>query len=487
MVSAYAAVIHGGFVRRPAGLHAEISLTTALLVAAALLFGGVLLLRLTEQELLDQRVAGTSVDLQMLARWMVLAGEGGEKYLPELFAEVGADLSDWRYYDGSMKLAAALQSKALPSPEISLLVQQARFVDTPLWVIDRPLIWLPGSFGDSGHLDVAVALNPKGHDSGVLWARYSLAPVQQLLFRDYRLLVLYVLLYGGVLTIFGVVVLRRNVVRPVRRLQQAIGQVANGDLKAEAPEDGPREISELATAFNAMTRALHAGREALLRSERMASVGHLAAGMAHEIGNPLAAVIGYLEVLKAELPDGREREIVAHSLNETTRIDRLVRDLLDYASPDAEQPAPVDPLPIVRETIELLANQAAFTGYALVFACPETLPMVRINPHKLQQVLVNLIGNARDASLSGQAIDIVVAAVQGRVTLQIRDQGEGIAESQQAHIFDPFFTAKQVGQGRGLGLTICHRIVSEAGGAIDVDSQPGAGSTFTVTLPVAEP
>jgi len=472
-------------VRRPAGLHAEIILTTAFLVAAALLFGGVLLLRLTEQELLDQSVKGAAANLQMLARWVALSEEGGVARLPELFAEVGDHLSAWRFYDADMNLKAASGSGDLSSPEISLLVQQARYVGKPLWVVDRPMIWLPVSMGDPGHIDVAVALNPKWHDTDVLWARYSLAPVQQQLFRDYRLLIFYVLLYGGVLTVFGVVVLRRNVVRPVRRLHQAISQVAAGDLHAEAPEGGPREISELATAFNAMTRALHAGQEALLRSERMASVGHLAAGMAHEIGNPLAAVIGYLEVLKSELSAGREREIVVHSLNETTRIDRLVRDLLDYASPDAEPPVPVDPLPIVRETVDLLAHQAVFDGYELVLDSPESLSWVRINPHKLQQVLVNLIGNARDASKPGQAIDIVISEAQRLISLQIRDQGEGIAESQQAYIFDPFFTAKQVGQGRGLGLTICHRIVSEAGGEIRVESQPAAGSTFTVILPAA--
>lgn len=484
MVATYATVFHGGIVRRPAGLHAEITLTTALLVAAALLFGGVLLLRVTEQELMSQRVRAVETSLRMLVSWLSFSGEQPESQFPALINTLGEDLLSWQFYDGTGKIIAASQvadHNFLMPP----LAQQARFVEGPIWQVERPQIWIPGIASDPGYIDAAIALKPRIRDDRIVWVRFSLQPVQQQMFRSYRLLFVYVLLYGGVLTVFGVVALRRNVVQPVRQLQQVIGQVAAGDLQAEAQGGGPREINELASSFNAMTKALLTGREALLRSERMASVGHLAAGMAHEIGNPLAAVIGYLEVLKTELPEGRERAIVNHSLNETARIDRLVRDLLDYASPDSELPSAVDLVPILRDSVEMLGRQAAFSDCPLRLDCPAELPRVHINPHKLQQVLINLVGNARDASSAGQDVAVVAASDGETVMVQIRDQGTGIAESELPHIFDPFFTAKKIGQGRGLGLTVCHRIVSEAGGSIRVESELGVGSTFIVVLPAA--
>jgi len=473
------------FVRRVAGLHAEITLTTVLLVAAALLFGGFLLLRLTEQELLDQRARGVRETLQVLAGALALPDNQSPERLPQLLAPLGGDLLAWRYYNAQSVLVTSSQSAESQDVDVAGLIQQARVFREPQMVITRPRVWLPGVETDPGSISAAIALSKSNQDRGVLWTYFSLEPLQQQLARAHRLLLLYVLLYGVVLTVFGVISMRRNVVRPVQRLQQAIGQVAAGDLETVAAETGPRELAELATSLNVMTRALRKGRDDLLRSERMASVGHLSAGMAHEIGNPLAATIGYLELLKSELPPGMQHDLVSHSLHETARIDRLVRDLLDYAAPDDAPAQPVDLAPVVQDTLRLLGHQAVFADYLLSVDCPPTLPLVAINPHKMQQVLVNLIGNARDACRAGQTISVSAAVDQEMLLIQIHDPGSGMAAATREQLFDPFFTTKAQGQGRGLGLTVCHRIITEAGGRIDVDSQLEAGSTFHLRLPLA--
>jgi signal transduction histidine kinase len=217
----------------------------------------------------------------------------------------------------------------------------------------------------------------------------------------------------------------------------------------------------------------------------MASVGHLAAGMAHEIGNPLGAVVGYLELLKGDLSDPDQRDLVERSLAETGRIDRLVRELLDFAKPSAVVREAFDPAVLGREVLDLLRHQGVFDQRSLYDELPEALPLVRMDPHRLRQVLVNLLLNARDATTVGSAIRLAGAGEGDWVRLAVRDSGIGLSEEVRAHLFDPFYTTKAT--GRGLGLAICRRIVEEAGGRIEVNSTPGLGSEFQVWLRSEEP
>ena len=223
-------------------------------------------------------------------------------------------------------------------------------------------------------------------------------------------------------------------------------------------------------------------RDELLRSEKMASIGHLAAGMAHEIGNPLAAVVGYLGLLKSELPDGRHQDIVGHADAELERIDQLVRDVLDYAKPVTDQEETLDPVPIARQALTMLDRQGVFDAVRLIDDLPEQLPSVRMVPHRLMQVCVNLFVNARDASPSMGQIHVSGGANDKSVWFAIADEGQGIPEANLPYIFDPFYTTKAPGKGRGLGLAVCHRVVDEMGGTIEVHSKVGAGSVFKVIL-----
>jgi signal transduction histidine kinase len=350
---------------------------------------------------------------------------------------------------------------------------------------------------------VTVPILRQGVFHGALQARFPLNEVRQRVTSAQKLMLLYAVLYGTVLVLSGVYFLSRTVVRPIRRLQSMSQRIACGDLEQAMAVEGPREIADLADSFNGMAAALRQSqreREShiqtlqqaneelrqtqneLIRSEKMASVGHLAAGMAHEIGNPLGAVVGYLEFLKSESLQAREKEIVERALAETGRIDRLVRELLDFAAPAGSEPQTFDPVVAMTEARDILAHQGAFDGLELDDRLPTGLPATVMVRHRLVQVFINLLLNARDASSAGGVIRLSGGEEGGLVRLSVADVGAGMNPETLAHIFDPFFTTKAPGKGRGLGLAVCQRVVGEAGGRIEVRSAPGQGSEFTVWL-----
>lgn len=477
--------------RRIVGLQFELILTTALLVGAALLFGGFILLHLTEQKLVEQQLNHVRFTVQLVGRTLshgaLTNTEIDREKLYDLLTGLELELDEWVFYDRSMQAIAGGNQPDRDDRRTNVLAHQARLTTEPLLQLDSPAFWLPFTEHSAGSVESAIGLyDAERRFAGVAWLRFSLSNVQHQVAATRRLVFIYVFLYGLVLTTFGVVVLSRNVVGPVNRLREATASVATGDLTTHVVVDGPREIADLGQSFNKMTDALRNGRDELLRSERMASIGHLSAGMAHEIGNPLAAIIGYLEILKADAGEESQRDLVRRSLDETARIDRLIRDLLDYAAPGGTVADPVDLCESLNATVQSLQSQAVFDDYTITLEVPATLSSVRINPHKLTQVLVNLISNARDASDQGSTIVVSASQTESEVLISVKDQGEGIDAEMRTHIFDPFFSTKPEGEGRGLGLTICHRIVDEVGGRIEVVSEDKSGSTFLVRLPITD-
>jgi len=487
-----------------AGLRTEIILNLSLLMGGALLFAGLLLLRLTERELLDQRVGSLTDAMTVVARSLEPEKEPRSEQAASLLGAFPARmlLQEWVVVDRNM-VPVATSGGDDDLPISNLKLSQARFAGHPVVRVRYPLIWR--TFGISSDDSVLVTVPIVRHSvfTGAVQARFSLRDVRQRVFNAQRFMLLYVLLYAGVLVPFAVYLLNRTIIRPVRRLQEGTRQVAAGNLERALPVEGPREIADLARSFNVMMGTLEASREEtldyivslqqangdlqraqqeLIRSEKMASVGHLAAGMAHEIGNPVSAMLGYLELLKAELPAGRQSEIAERSLAEVARIDQLVKDLLDYAAPAEDESPTAAPSEVLAEAAALLEHQGALTTVRLAEDFPPSLPPVAISRHKLLQVMINLLLNARDASAEGGTIRLGGSDEGGGVRLWVADEGEGIGEETLPHIFDPFYTGKPPGKGRGLGLFVCHRIVEEAGGRIEVHSRKDRGTTFTVQL-----
>jgi signal transduction histidine kinase len=237
-------------------------------------------------------------------------------------------------------------------------------------------------------------------------------------------------------------------------------------------------------------------QEQLLISERMASVGTLAAGVAHEINNPLAALIANLEFTLEELTrlereNPRSSEIKApleDAREAADRVRMIVRDLKVFSrSGDEERCGPVDVTQVLESSLRMAWNEIRHRA-RLERDYGQDVPAVWGNESRLGQVFLNLLVNAAQALPEGRTdeneIRVVTRAVEGRVTVQIRDTGGGIPPEVLPRIFDPFFTTKPAGVGTGLGLAICHRIVTGLGGTIGVGSQPGQGTSFKVTLPI---
>jgi two-component system, NtrC family, sensor histidine kinase PilS len=221
------------------------------------------------------------------------------------------------------------------------------------------------------------------------------------------------------------------------------------------------------------------------RTERMATVGQLAAGVAHEIRNPMAAISGSIELLKQSAQtsdDDRALMTIVH--REVQRLNVLIGDLLDYANPRPKQTVDFDLGALVQETVQVARGDQNFADIELTAAVDEPLP-IHADPAKLRQVVWNLVRNAADAAGSGGKHVVVEArkVASGGAAITVADDGPGIPDTLVGRIFDPFVTTKQ--KGTGLGLATCHAIITEHGGRIDVETAAGKGTKMVVSLPVA--
>ncbi len=231
----------------------------------------------------------------------------------------------------------------------------------------------------------------------------------------------------------------------------------------------------------------------MMQQEKLAAIGQLVSGVAHELNNPLAAVSAFAQLLRdsGTLSD-EERLVAAVTIHdESRRAARIVSNLLTFARQHAPQRSPTDINAVVRDTLELRRYALTMSHIQLDVALAEPLPKTAADPFQLQQVVLNLLTNAERALADRPAGDGAVRRISlrtahrdGQITIAVGDTGVGIEPANIDRLFDPFFTTRPVGQGAGLGLSIAHGIVHEHGGTIRVESTPGAGATFTVSLPV---
>jgi signal transduction histidine kinase len=245
-------------------------------------------------------------------------------------------------------------------------------------------------------------------------------------------------------------------------------------------------VAEQMLALERANHELSRAREESIRTEKMASIGLLAAGMGHEMGTPLASIMGYADLIAGEDPHNPALQDYAGRISaDCARIDRIVRGLLDYSRPRAASGELADIKQVISSTLELLTQQGAFKQLQVSMQIEPGLPHAAADPYQLQQVLINLLLNSRDAVQPGGELEVSARLDSGEICIDVRDNGAGIAEEHLKHIFDPFFTTKPPGKGTGLGLALSARIVEGFGGRIAVVSRPGVGSCFSVWLPVA--
>lgn len=334
----------------------------------------------------------------------------------------------------------------------------------------------------------------------------------------------------AIFTAFGATVLRRRVIAPLQRLAAAARAMGEGGFETRLPVEGPREAAEVAAAFNAMGEALARRTEALEkavdelrtandelrvartgldRAQRLAAVGRLAAGVAHEVGNPLAALLAFLGVAQKDvgLRDDT-RSHLARASQQGERVRHILRQLLEFSRPPRMESVPIDVAALASEAVALVRPQQRYAAVEFVVSKIGDPPLGRGDPGAVAQILLNLVLNAADAVTSctpgGGTVQLLVRAapfavrsgepraeaaarrVPDAVECVVADQGSGIAPEDADRLFDPFFTTKPAGEGTGLGLANSLRLAEELSGALElVEAPEGFHTAFCLRLHAA--
>jgi two-component system NtrC family sensor kinase len=291
----------------------------------------------------------------------------------------------------------------------------------------------------------------------------------------------------------------------------ATHQISNGDLNHKVEIHSQDEIGQLAAAFNQMTEKLKAANKELvdwgttlekkvaertkelvemqarlIQSEKLASLGKLAAGIAHEINNPLGGVLIYTHLLLEDTDkDSGQYENLKKIVKETTRCKDIVKGLLEFSRPKEPEMVPTDIHEAINRALAIFEPQALFQNIQVQKEFSE-VPRIIADSSQLQQVFTNIIANAAEA-MAGSGILTIRTSLEkqtGRIKIELSDTGHGIKPENMTRLFEPFFTTKEVGKGTGLGLAISYGIVQKHQGSIEVRSEIGKGTTFTVILPV---
>lgn len=323
----------------------------------------------------------------------------------------------------------------------------------------------------------------------------------------------YMLTFALALLAFAYIAISWAIVRPIERLARAADRVASGSRSFTASPATARELEELRISVMAMatslrseeeklrskveeltttTRRLGETREQLAGSERLASVGRLAAGVAHEIGNPISAIMGMHDLLAdGDASEDERGDFLRRMRKETERIHVVVRDLLDYARPEPDRGGPItaNVHAVVLDTLALVKPQKEWRQVDASVDVPGDLE-VALSPQRLTQVLLNIALNAGAALASKpegspRSVSIEARSVDDTVRLTVTDDGPGVDEAVADRIFDPFVTTKDVGAGTGLGLAVCRGIVESAGGRLELDRAHRGGARFVIALPRA--
>jgi two-component system NtrC family sensor kinase len=401
-----------------------------------------------------------------------------------------------------------------------------------------------------------VIYSPLWHQGKIVGGVQMEVPIWDMmtnLLEGKKVILVTIILDALVLIVFGSFLLSRVLVKPIKDLVRLTQKISEGDFSQKIEETSKNEIGQLIGSFNRMierlkenqeslenyleslesaNKKLKQAQEELIRTEKLASIGRFAAGVAHEVGNPLGAILGYTGILQKEGMDREEsKDYLKRIEKEIERINRIVRELLDFARPSKFEIKEVEINKVIESTLSLLSYQKNFKNIDSRLDLQPDLPKIKGDESQLSQVFMNIILNAIDAMPSGGTLTIQtrthlvgnvdVDPLQGiyprrrrgdpmqsdyshmrmtdplstlfkkfskgdqLVEIRILDTGVGIKKEDLENIFDPFFTTKAPDKGTGLGLSISLRIVESLGGEIRVMSEAGKGSTFEVYFPAA--
>ncbi len=336
-------------------------------------------------------------------------------------------------------------------------------------------------------LEVRTPLQTPQSFFGSLSVGFSLDPIEnsvRSVARYAATVALILMLFNSALTALYV----ETLIRPILSLNETMKRAGRGDFSVRALLRRGDEVGELSDAFNRMMDELEASREReqvqraqLAHTEKMAAVGTLAAGVAHEVNNPLAGVTACLENLRTHPEDEEMRarylDLIGDGLR---RIERTVTNLLDFSRQREIRPEPTSINHNLRHVVELVGYQLRRANIEVVFDLGDDEALVMADHFQMEQLFLNLVLNAIDAMPDGGTLTLKTRVIGGEVVAEVQDTGTGIPENIRDRLFDPFFTTRDVGEGTGLGLAVSDSIVAAHGGVIVVESNVGEGSTFRV-------
>jgi two-component system NtrC family sensor kinase len=296
--------------------------------------------------------------------------------------------------------------------------------------------------------------------------------------------------FGMVLfTIIITTPVARAITRPLDQLKVLVDanrRIAEGDMSVRVPVRAGGDVGLLETSFNSMLDTLQATQDQLVQSEKLASVGQLAAGVAHELNNPLGTVLLYSDILLKELdPDSPYRDDIEVIVNETKRCKGIVSALLEFAREYQVVAQPTDLNALIRDVAEVEIKHYPDSQVEVIYDLDPSLPTIQADTAQMHQVLVNLIDNAIEAMLDGGELTLrTQSKPTGMISLEIADTGVGIPSENVVKVFTPFFTTKPTGKGTGLGLAIVYGIIKLHRGQISVRSEVDKGTIVTIQLPI---
>ncbi len=422
------------------------------------------------------------------------AAQVREQYIHQVHVLVNRNLQRLEHYEQVAALTRErtkqLQQLPLASEEQTLADQVMRlaeandqtFREEVIPALERSLD--PRTHGLSerleAHVDKVVHLNEA---LNLKLEQRSLALMQhaQQLRTNARVVVLACFTLAIMVSLVLGLLLIRSILRPLGVLRAGVLKIAEGDLGTRIHLEGRDEFAELAACFNRMARDLVRHQEDRMRSQKLAAIGQIAAGLAHEINNPLGVILGYVKLMLMA-PDQVKASELQIVEDEARQCQKIVQGLLELARPVRLHQGPVDLAEIARETVARFKESGRLQGLKVAPLAADRRAMACGDETKLRQVVYNILSNAVEAMPSGGQLGIEVAGNSQEVCLTVSDRGSGIAPEVMPHLFEPFFTTKPT--GTGLGLVTSQAIIHAHGGRVAIQTNPGGGTRVSVSLPV---
>jgi two-component system NtrC family sensor kinase len=543
------------------GLRAEVIINISFLMLAAILLIGVTISEVNERYIIQEKIRyGERMvqDFQTILDFVSRDKKGFPLNDPLVqneiqdFAQIYTKekgFYELRIVDHQLKIITSKKSELLRRPSIDPIMKKT--IQTGELTVDMEK---SGTFLSTYYKKMLI-YSPLWHQGKIIGGIHLEVPIGDLrtnLLESKKIILITIVFDAMVLIIFGSLLLSRVLVKPIKDLVRLTQKISDGDLSQKIEVSSTNEIGQLIGSFNRMierlkenqeslenyleslesaNKQLKQAQEELIRTEKLASIGRFAAGVAHEVGNPLGAILGYASILQKEGMDREEsKDYLRRIEKEIERINRIVRELLDFARPSKFEIIEVEVNQVLESTLSLLSYQKNFKNIETQLDLQSDLPRIKGDASQLSQVFINIILNAIDAMPKGGLLQIqtrmhIVKNIDAErlqriyprrrksdptesdyshmrkadplsallkkfsegdrlAKIRISDTGVGIKKEDLENIFDPFFTTKAPDQGTGLGLSISLRIVESLGGEIRVESEVGKGTTFEVYFPV---